>query len=629
MANFCLMPDKVNEFKKALKDKEISLVDLMNLDHADLVNKLKPYAGGASEQVATVIEEKLILKNKVLGLKNAIAKLTESGKYSPAQKAALQNAASEFKAAQMERIFNPKEGQSYLGGLADKIVGTHIDETTAQKVFELSKAADAAKVLTPKLSGVSDEYLQANAALNNFVAAQKPLSITSSIVKNFGIWGRNMLLANPSTPIKSFENQVVNSAFEGLARRAAAVAVTGKVDGTVVKQANAEAWDTFRKTNLSTPGMESMTDGHMLGKGEDFKLPTGQPTGVGKIGGKIESVVRNAAKISNKVVINWMHNFTFTKFYQKTFFDAANFTATKMAKGDTAKATEIFKDAARIEPQTKEGLATRMDAQRQAARVTSTNNTIGSDYALWAKNTLNKVGNQWMGGFPLGNYIIPIAKIPATLIVNKIYNAGVGTPFALGDLYKGYEKMGSEDPDTRFEGTAQVKKGYQGLARIVGAVALGTLLGFSVKKDDYRKDAYGNTFIRINGTWINMEYLSFLSPIFTATVSARFEGDGTLKGNASAYALGAISALKALPGFTEPNEALTALTTGKGWKYISDFFTSRSIPSFLSKITKPTQLLFGAQGVQTDQAYKAGVATKKAATAAKAKATRAANKAKK
>ena len=58
------MPSEIEKFKKALKDKDISLSDLINSDHDAIVGKLKPYMGENAEQVATLIESKLILKNR-------------------------------------------------------------------------------------------------------------------------------------------------------------------------------------------------------------------------------------------------------------------------------------------------------------------------------------------------------------------------------------------------------------------------------------------------------------------------------------------------------------------------------------------------------------------------------------
>src|ERR1039457_1196827 len=103
----CLLPNQVANFKEALKDKDIKMSDLLNLDHDKIVEKLKPYAGNNAEDVATLFEEKRILKNRMLGIENATRKLIGSGKYSPAKIAETKLKLSEYKAEQQRKIFNP------------------------------------------------------------------------------------------------------------------------------------------------------------------------------------------------------------------------------------------------------------------------------------------------------------------------------------------------------------------------------------------------------------------------------------------------------------------------------------------------------------------------------------------
>ena len=46
----CLLPNKIDDFKKALKDKDVKLADLINLDHDELVKKLEPFAGKNAQE---------------------------------------------------------------------------------------------------------------------------------------------------------------------------------------------------------------------------------------------------------------------------------------------------------------------------------------------------------------------------------------------------------------------------------------------------------------------------------------------------------------------------------------------------------------------------------------------------
>ena len=89
MATFCLMPDKVNEFKQALKKQDIKIADLLNMDTATRTEMLRKYAGDNAPDVNRLFEQKLVLKNKELGIRNWASKIGEIGRYSPKGKVEL------------------------------------------------------------------------------------------------------------------------------------------------------------------------------------------------------------------------------------------------------------------------------------------------------------------------------------------------------------------------------------------------------------------------------------------------------------------------------------------------------------------------------------------------------------
>ncbi len=145
MANFCLLPEKVAEFRKALKEKEITIPSLLNMTSEERTALLSKYAGDSAPQVNTLFEEKLVLKNRMIGIKNWASKVGEIGKYSPEGKAKLDKAISEYRAKQQERILNPKENEAFLNDLANKQLGTEVTQEEAKQVFELSKKVDDLK----------------------------------------------------------------------------------------------------------------------------------------------------------------------------------------------------------------------------------------------------------------------------------------------------------------------------------------------------------------------------------------------------------------------------------------------------------------------------------------------------
>ena len=601
----CIIPSRLEEYRKALKERKLDIKGLLGMTTEQRISAFKPFAGENAELLNQMFEQKLVLKNKLAGLKNFVNKTAELKRYSPEGKAELQKSLEEYKSKQQERILNPKEEESFLNALADKVAGTHIDKPTAKKIYELSSGVKDVKEKGAKLSGVSDEYLIKKQELNDFIQSQEPLSVTSSILKDVVVIGRNNLIMNPSVPIKATTGQIENTIMDTITRRLGTGTLKGEND-QLVKKANSEAWETFKKTGVNTAAMEDIDDTHILGKGENFKVPKeaniGTTTGI-----KVAKAVNVVARVSNKIAIDWEHNISFVKFYQKNFFDMVDLISTQMAKIEKAgdikgRSAEIFKDACRIEPQTEEGAMLRKVAQEQSARITSTNNTIVSNMSLGAKRWLNT----WIPNFPLGDFIVPIAKIPANVVANAIDNAGAGIPMALRDIYQGREKIQSDSLKTKYEGLIQFHRGVQRAMRIGGTIGTAFLIASHFNKKDFKTDRWGAHFVKIGKVWVNMEYMSVISPALAGALTIKSGEDKTVAGKSEEYLKGALQGLKSVPGADEAEQIIQTLTSNhlakSVEKYMSDFFSSRGEPAFLKNMQKnrPTnRLFFGAHGVET------------------------------
>ncbi len=611
MANFCLLPDKVEAFKKALKEKDIKISDLINMSTEERTKLLEPYAGENAKNVNTLFEQKLVLKNRVLGIKNWASKLGEIGKYSKEGKAAFEKTLQDYQNMQKERIFNPEENQAFLNDLADKRLGTHVTKEEAQKVFDLTQKMDAVKNVNAKMSGVSDEYLRLRGELNNYIESLKPISATKAVVGDINTLARNNLLLNPATPIKTTMGQIVNSSMDYFTRRIGTLSAKGLNDD-LVKQANREAWDTFRKTGDNTTLMSSIDDSSKLGEKHNFEDTRGTVTG-NKVSKGIEVLTRKAAKISNKVAINIEHNISFTKFYQKAFFDMTNLMSSRIAKdeglvGEIAKqrAAEIFKDAAKIEPQTEEGKMVRAEAQKQGARITNTNDTLIANISLAVKNELNRYVPH------LGDTIIPIAKIPANVLWNGIENSGVGIPIGIKDIAQGFRKIQSADLATKYEGMGQYARGVQTVARTLGTLGAAALIANQLSSSDFRSDNYGSHFVRIGDIWINTEYIAAFSPALAGMMMVKQKGKSgqNITDTVAQYVAGSTEGIKNT-AISEINSIVNAITNpsfkkGLG-KYLGGLITGRLTPTSIQNLTKdnsPQRLFFGATGVQTDQQVK-------------------------
>lgn len=597
---YCLPKQFASNFLKALRDGTIVPAKLMEMSSAERRAFFEPIVGKDNAQhVNALFESKLLLKDQQRGLMNWAKSL--AGIKEPVRKDLL------AKIEKMSKVLTPGDTHGFLGDLAEQKLGTAVTEDEAQKIMDLAqKASKERDKATASLSGVSDEYLKAAADLSHYVKSIKPTTALASIGKNAAIIARNHLLMNPSTPVKTTAGQIVNTVMEAVGRRLGAQSANGQ-SADLAAQANKEAWATFRATGFNTASMESIEDHGTLGEKARFDVPEGMLSANPALR-KVEGGVRAYAKLTNKIAIDWEHNISYTAFYQHAFFDMLNIGASNLAKGEglagealKARADAIFRDAARIKPNTDIGAMLRLEGQKQSARVTSTNETLLSKMALAMKDGLNKAVNG------LGDALMPIAKIPANVIWNGIENAGPGIPLGVKDIFQGREKIQSEDQQTRYEGMAQFANGIQRLMRVFGTLAVAAFFTSMLGKKDFRSDNYGNHFVRIGGIWINMEYINAISPALAGMMTVKKDGkasDGALR-TATRYTAGALQGLKNAPGVDELSDLVTSITNSnftKGFqKYAEDFFTSRGEPAFIQNLSKDrpiNRLLFGAHGVE-------------------------------
>ncbi len=600
---FCLPKVSVQKFISALKDGTISPEKMAEMSSGERRNMLEGIVGKAdAKEVNAQLESKLLLKDQNRGLVSWAKKV---GGLSDKARADLVE-----KVSKMDTLLDPTGKRAFLADLAEKKLGVAVSPEEMQKVLDLS--ARATKILEtsrPKLSGVSDEYLKAREELRDYIASRKPVSAWSSISRNLFTIARNNLLLNPSTPIKTSFGQIVNASMDYITRRIGALSIKANNNDIATKASN-EAWQTFKNTGLNTASMENIDDTGRLGEKNRFNTPTGTDTS-GKVMNAVETATRKVAQVSNKVAIDWEHNIPFTKFYQKTFFDAANVVSSMIAKGEKltgaearSRSAEILTDAARIEPKTPEGALVRMEAQKQAARVTSTNETLVARFSLGLKDAMNKA----IPGF--GNALIPIAKIPANIIWNGIENSGLGIPLGAKDIWEGRVKMQSDNLSTRYEGMSQFAGGIQKVARTIGVISAAALFSSQLQKTDFRQDQYGNNFVKIGGLWVNMEYISAISPALAGMMNVRQKSTPgqSPENTVNQYVAGSLTGLRNVPGIDEASKLIADVTNSdysKGIKkYASNFFSSRGVPSFIQNLTKNRtidRLFFGATGVETPQ----------------------------
>lgn len=175
----CLLPEQIDNFKQALQNKDLKFSDLLDPDMTSEARTeiFKEYAGDNAADVNKLFEQKLVLKNKELGMKNLFNKLVGEGKYASENIAAAQEHLATFRASQQERIMNPTEHQAFLNTLADKLTGTHVSREVASQVFNLSQKAEEAKAAVKEDDPAGSEsrlnYGATKVALDNYVSGIK------------------------------------------------------------------------------------------------------------------------------------------------------------------------------------------------------------------------------------------------------------------------------------------------------------------------------------------------------------------------------------------------------------------------------------------------------------------------
>lgn len=536
----------------------------------------------------------------------------------------------------LNTLLSPKEEEGFMKDLVQTKMGEEL--TPEQGKYIVNEATRLQGMLKDKsnvnMSGVSPEYLNTRNELNQYINNLNPDPSGVSIIKNLIGIARNNLITSIATPLKTYISGMTNHNMAVLVRRLSSLSLKGE-NANLAKQINKENWETFKKTGMNTAGMESINDsssimggkksGKIVGREgiapESFEAPK---TIGGKAAGMAEKAVSKVAEISHKIAINLEHNVPFTRIYGKTFADALNFRASDMAKAEglkgsekTTRASELMKDATKIEPQTEAGKMLRNQAQEIASRVLNVNDTWASRFSVGMKNGANKIAPN----VPIGDLIEPIAKIPANIIANGINNTPIGIPEGIWDTVKGKYNMGADDLETRYKGMMQYKNGIEHLIRIFGSVAVASVIVSNLSKKDFRSDQYGNHFIKVGNNWINSEYFASISPAIAGAMAAKLSGGN---GAIPSYLTASLSGLLHIPGAEEAQRTFKSITGGTAVKDVTAQAGTRLLPAGIQNLFKDrpiNRLFFGATGLESDEQVKTDVKAKaqKAAATKKAK----------
>ncbi len=614
MATWCLPPQFVSALAKAIGNGDVDVVKMSQMESsAERRALLAKYVGEENaKELNASFEKKLLLVDWKRGM---YSWLKNAAGLSTPQKNTLIN-----KVINMKEILSPADKKAFLADYVAKKLGTEVTPEEGNKISELARKA-AIERDKPKtnIDGTSVAEIKAQSDLQHYVASLAPTTAAIEIGKNtIGLW-RTFKIANPSVMIKAGISQAENHAMTVMSRRLAGNAKSGD-HGALAAKAERQAWETFNLTGKNTALVEAGSAGDKLGEPSSrFAAPEGMLS-ANKYAAGAETAVRTLAKWTNKAVIDIGHNITFTKFYQKAFFDSLNIASTNAAIGKGLKGADrvaygekLFMDAANVSPKTTEGQTLRAAAQYEAQLVTNTNPNRISKLASQARDALNGVlsfkATKYSPAIGLGDVIIPMAKIPGAVIWNGFTNLPpVGLGIAARDIIVGGKLRQSDNPALQFQGDMQYARGWRKVVTTIGVTAAGALFVSTLDpQQDFRNDKWGHSFAKIGGVWVDTEYVSWLSPNIAAMMEVRknVQNLEDVTKVLAMYAKGAGRGVLNMPGLTEGHDFLTRVTSGKDpVAALGSAAAGLFEPAFLRNLrsSRPFErLLSGAHGVETDE----------------------------
>ncbi len=158
MANWCLPPSQVDQFKNAIRSGRIDPEKLADMSSAERRAAFEKELGpDHAQQINTEFESKLLLKNRQQGFVNWAKKML--GENTPAGRDIIS------RVQRMDKLLNPADEKAFLEDLAARRLGTRVTAEEAQKIASLSKAVTDAKAANPN----STEYGKAALNLRNYV----------------------------------------------------------------------------------------------------------------------------------------------------------------------------------------------------------------------------------------------------------------------------------------------------------------------------------------------------------------------------------------------------------------------------------------------------------------------------
>lgn len=424
-------------------------------------------------------------------------------------------------------------------------IGVNPDVMTGNEVINKAEQLQKLWDNTKDNSGnPSVEAMRAKRELNDLIQAQNP---SSTLAIWTSIFGRGVMLTSVKSPVLNVISNIEAGLTEGITRRIMYKTTEKAVDTNVKKEFSDYAWEVYKASGDIVSTMNDYDD-DMRVIGEQILHSQGP--------GAFRAASRKVEEISFKYLMGAPDAVSKTL----AFNDTADLLATKIAREEGAKdiskrATEIYKDAILIRPQTEQGQLVRQKAQEQAHYTTFTNDSWAAKFGLSARNWLNMVGRNKVR---LGDLTMKFVKTPANVQM-------MGLEYGFGSLYTLYNVQEIiKNPQSQVSQHAIRAAVRNGLG-----IALAALLYSMLDPDDYfsefdtlnpkekdRMRAMGAmpNSIKIGNRWVSLDYFGQIAISLVGMLEAR-RNDGL-----RSYIQSGLTQAAKIPGIKETKQLIDTMS---------------------------------------------------------------------
>lgn len=587
---FCIPRELSKDLLRAVKSGDFTVNDLLNGTSKSRREIFQKYTDESmAQEINAGFESALASKSQQALNSWAEKTFSPNEKKTPRYKTLLQKISN----LKEEGFLSPQSEQEFY----EDLIATQLGATvTAEEVKQIDSRA---KVLEEKYNAAAEtgmgelnqswsEYFKAKNEMDKYLLSITP---ASNLKIATGTIGRGSMLFSIKSPVTNIVGNTVNGLLNGFTKRLA----SGNYAGANNDYANEYvkyAIKMFNDNNTDITRMYSLSEGRKT-LGEQIVHSEGEGN-IRKIGRFYEDIVFKKLMSGPDIVFSAIQ-----------FADTANLASTAIAKSEglqgealKARALEIFKDAAAVEPTTISGEKVRAQAIADAEYATFTNDSQVSKFALGIRDIFNKLS----GDARLGDQLLPFVKTPANVVAAGVDYSGITLPKQLFELPGAIKEAKTGNPAPLRAVTQDLSKSFVGLS-------VAFILSNLFDKDDF-VGAYptsskerellelrgvSENSVRIGDNWYSLDYFGPIAVPLVGMLYAKKYGTNGTEGLIR-YGQGVLlQTVFQIPGVEESvqgGEDLqnrlsdTGLSTSDVGEFATqsaiDFVRSRSIPGFIN-----------------------------------------------